>query len=66
MRPPPCEQMGECWWWQVGKEPIQHKSHKQKTASHVFGPVEEEELEICASFQCGCVSVDASISEKSD
>ena len=50
----------------MGKEPIQHKSHKQKTASHVFGPVEEEELEICASFQCGCVSVDASISEKSD
>lgn len=58
-------------WVNVGggrweKGPIQHKSHKQKTASHVFGTIEEEELEMCAPFQCGCVSVDASISEKSD
>lgn len=42
------------------------KAHKQRAASHVPGPVQEEELEMCASFQCRCVSVDASISERSD
>lgn len=46
--------------------PHNMNAHKQRAASHVPGLVHEEELEMCASFQCRCVSVDASISERSD
>lgn len=33
------EQVGECGWWWVGREPTLYKSHEQRAAPHIYEPV---------------------------